>query len=426
MSIKTIAPHIPTLLLTLSLLATGSAFAAPIGSVVDASTLTGKVMAGYQGWFRCPGDPSGDRWKHWSTNPNSITGDTVSFDLWPDTSEYDKDELYPAGAMTYPDGTQAYLYSAANPKSVLRHFEWMRDYDIDGAWLQQFLVSLPGGIHAQPSLTLVMNNVIAAAQATGRVWAVSYDVAGSETDQIYDVLTKNWQDKVDSGITSSPRYLHHNGKPVVNIWGFYYKSSGNKMTPEVANRLIDYFKAPGKYSAFLVGGGSWDWRSVSDPDWQAFYKRFDAYIPWNVGNFSKSLDGVNHASTGYWVDNRVAAQANGTMWIPVAYPGFSWSNIARLRKWPQAQFTYSRNGGKFFWEQWVKLAKMNQKTVYIAMFDEVDEGTAITKVTSTPPTQGHFVTYDGYPSDWYLRLAQEGVRMLRGQAPIVDQIPIRP
>ncbi len=60
------------------------------------------------------------------------------------------------------------------------------------------------------------------------------------------------------------------------------------------------------------------------------------------------------------------------------------------------------------------------------MFDEVDEGTAIFKVTNTPPTQAHFVGYDGLPSDWYLRLVGEGARMLRGERPPSAQIPIEP
>jgi hypothetical protein len=60
------------------------------------------------------------------------------------------------------------------------------------------------------------------------------------------------------------------------------------------------------------------------------------------------------------------------------------------------------------------------------MFDEVDEGTAIFKVTSSPPRQAHFVGYDGLPSDWYLRLAGDGARMLRKQRPLSEEIPIRP
>lgn len=58
--------------------------------------------------------------------------------------------------------------------------------------------------------------------------------------------------------------------------------------------------------------------------------------------------------------------------------------------------------------------------------DEVDEGTAIFKVTNTPPTQGHFVTYEGLPSDWYLRLVGAGTRLLREKSPVPADIPLRP
>ena len=64
--------------------------------------------------------------------------------------------------------------------------------------------------------------------------------------------------------------------------------------------------------------------------------------------------------------------------------------------------------------------------VYVAMFDEVDEGTAIFKVTNTPPTQAQFDGHDGLPSDWYLRLVGEGARMYRGETPLTREIPIKP
>ena len=44
--------------------------------------------------------------------------------------------------------------------------------------------------------------------------------------------------------------------------------------------------------------------------------------------------------------------------------------------------------------------------LYVAMFDEVDEGTAIFKCTNDPP-QGDgakFIGYEGLPSDFYLKL----------------------
>ena len=33
----------------------------PAPPAVDATTLKHKVLCGYQGWFRCPGDPAGER-----------------------------------------------------------------------------------------------------------------------------------------------------------------------------------------------------------------------------------------------------------------------------------------------------------------------------------------------------------------------------
>ena len=51
----------------------------------------------------------------------------------------------------------------------------------------------------------------------------------------------------------------------------------------------------------------------------------------------------------------------------------------------------------------------------VAMFDEVDEGTAIFKCTNDPPTANgaKFVTYEGLPSDHYLRLTGLAGRVIR-------------
>ena len=63
---------------------------------------------------------------------------------------------------------------------------------------------------------------------------------------------------------------------------------------------------------------------------------------------------------------------------------------------------------------------------YVAMVDEVDEGTAIFKVTNTPPTRGHFQTFEDLPSDWYLRLTGEGSRLIRGERKSSKELPIKP
>jgi hypothetical protein len=60
--------------------------------------------------------------------------------MWPDMTEYAGKERFPAPGFTYSNGRRAELFSSDNAATVLRHLEWMRDYGIDGAWLQRFLV----------------------------------------------------------------------------------------------------------------------------------------------------------------------------------------------------------------------------------------------------------------------------------------------
>jgi hypothetical protein len=83
-------------------------------------------------------------------------------------------------------------------------------------------------------------------------------------------------------------------------------------------------------------------------------------------------------------------------------------------------------GGEFYWRQFDTATTLGVEMAYVAMFDEVDEGTAIFKVTNNPPTQGRFQTYEGLPSDWYLRLTGEGSKVLRGDKMSQTALPIKP
>jgi len=392
---------------------------------IDAGSLRGKVLCGYQGWFRCPGDDAQEGWIHWSRDSQRLARETLTFEMWPDMTDYPTTERFAAPGFKSADGEQAYLFSNDQPGTVRRHFEWMRDNGIDGVWLQHFLVDLPGGPGQAryASRGRVLSNVRSAAQQTGRVWAIAFDIAGMPTAGIFETLTREWKKLVAEGVIADARYLHEGGKPVVQIWGFYYQNPHNAMTSEVANQLIDFFKAPGPDGAYLVGGGDWDWRHNSDPEWQAFLRRFDAYSPWNVGNTSLDKQGISHASTGYWSEDKRECEQHGMLWLPVIYSGFSWDNLQRL---PPGKSLIPRRGGQFLWEQFQALSEIQVDSVCLAMFDEVDEGTAIFKVTNKTPTQGHFVTYEGLPSDWYLRLVGEGTRLLHEQRRVPAEIPIQP
>ena len=109
-----------------------------------------------------------------------ITPETLTFELWPDMTEYPAEERFAAPGFTGADGGQACLFSPDQPGTVRRHFRWMRDYGIDGVWLQHFLVDLPGGPLEEryASRRRVLGYVRAAAQETGRAWAIASSSTG--------------------------------------------------------------------------------------------------------------------------------------------------------------------------------------------------------------------------------------------------------
>jgi hypothetical protein len=381
---------------------------------IDATTLRHKVLCGYQGWFRCPGDSTGEGWRHWSRDSSRIRPDSLTFEMWPDTTEFADGETYPAPGFTGPDGRPARLFSSADASTVDRHFRWMEHYGIDGVFVQRFVVEL-----GKPSLDHVLDHVRASAATTGRVYAVCYDLSGVPERRIYDLLAADWKRLVDERkVTRDGRYLHHDGKPVVFVWGLYPDRFG----PALAHKIIDLFKTNGTYSATLIGGCPWYWRSEKDPEWSRAFRRLDVISPWNVGN-SAIEEGRRHAATAYWKDDIAEARNAGVAYLPVIYPGFGWTN---LKGKAAARATIPRLGGEFFWRQFTKAADLGLDMAYVAMFDEVDEATAIFKVSNTPPTQAHFATYDGLPSDWYLRLTGEGSKLIRGERKSVKELPIQP
>ena len=64
---------------------------------------------------------------------------------------------------------------------------------------------------------------------------------------------------------------------------------------------------------------------------------------------------------------------------------------------------------------------------YVAMFDEIDEGTAIMKCAHEVPVgKSIFVPIEkGVPSDHYLWLTSMAGKMLRGEIPFSKEMPVR-
>src|SRR5258708_3575516 len=109
-----------------------SPYKGPVAQGVDATTLDGKVLCGYQGWFGAPGDGSlKSGWRHWTKQPGSLADDNAKVDLWPDVSELAPAERFSTD-FKLTDGRPAEVFSSYKKPTVLRHFQWMQDYGIDG------------------------------------------------------------------------------------------------------------------------------------------------------------------------------------------------------------------------------------------------------------------------------------------------------
>lgn len=194
----------------------------------DPSSLYGKVMVGYQGWFNCEGDGVGLGWKHWSKNARKPFGPgNVTVDLWPDMSEYSEGERYKTG-FQLPGGKPAEVFSSANRKTVLRHFRWMQEYGIDGAFLKRFANGLVN-TKLRNHKDTVLSHVREGTKLSGRTYAVMYDLSGLQSGQVARVLDDWTRLSQKDKIIEDPTYLHHKGKPLVAIWGIGF--SDDRSTP---------------------------------------------------------------------------------------------------------------------------------------------------------------------------------------------------
>ncbi len=398
---------------------------------VDSSTLTGKVMCGYQGWFNAEGDGAQRGYNHWTRGGAKPAASNVRVDLWPDLSEFPADERFPTD-LRYADGTRAEVFSSHRRPTVLRHFAWMQEHGIDGVFLQRFISSLGRGTSLAAN-NAVLENVRAGARESGRVYALMYDLSGLAPGKA-DLLINDWKTLLrDTRLTADPAYLRHHGKPLLALWGCGFKDE-NKNRPSLDDwrKIIAFLKDDQESGglAVMLGVPSF-WRtqtrdSLADPALLELIQLADVISPWTPGRYRTPEAAATHATT-VWQPDLAWCRERNLDFLPVAFPGFSWHNM----KGADAPLdAIPRLGGRFFWAQITAAKRAGADMLYVAMFDEVDEGTAIFKVTNHPPvapgSETRFVTYEGLPSDHYLRLTGLAGRVMRGALPASDELPVLP
>ena len=389
-------------------------------------TYEGLVMAGYQGWQTCRGDgsilgdhPSAAAWAHYVCNtvqPAKIQPGALGngFNFWPDCSEYEK--TYEIPGFFYPDGTPARLFSGYDQSTVFTHFRWMKEYGIDGVFAQRFMVYVDKDYTYEHEFHEVnLDHQMKASNAYGRAICIMYDLVGLNGKPyltpeylMQDLAELEAKYHFKDRSLGQKYYLYHNGKPLVALVSFAQQDMPYGMTE--CRRCVELLQAAG-YSVMIGVPTYWRTGGNDSPYTTELLAMIDdlhpdVLMPWFVGRYDydgttpvsyksssklTSFDSFKSTITG----DAAWCRAHGVDYAPNVWPGFDWSHQR------PASVPYDRHGGDFLWKQaYHDIAVAGAQMIYIAMFDEIDEGTAIYKVLrksdapSNIPDTDYYIKYE--------------------------------
>lgn len=393
------------------------------------TSYSGLVMCGYQGWFSCQGDPLNAGWFHYP-HDGQIKPYYINIDFWPDMREYQK--KYVAPGFKYADGSQAYLFSSVDSATIDLHFKWMRDYGIDGVFVQRFVSQTTGGT-GKTRVNTVLKYALKAAKKYNRAIAIMYD-GGIDNETQYNRIKNDWNEIVETfklfDPTVNPTFLRHKGKPVFSLWGYGINSRG--YNPEWFDKLCEDIKGSVEKKVTIMIGTPYYWRDqISDCVTDASYlptlkKWVDIISPWAVGRY-RSNNAISKINSQVQAD-LAWCKTNKIDYAPVVFPGFSWHNMKGGDNNPYDD--YPREDGNFLWKQISTAKSAGATTLYVAMFDEMDEGTCIFKCETDDKLplngSGRFIGYNSsLGSDYYLWLTGQATNWIHGQSGYNSLKPVR-
>ncbi len=376
----------------------------------------GLVMAGYQGWFTAEGDGADRGWHHYEKSGKFEPG-MNTIDFWPDVREYVK--TYKT-SFKYPDGSDAYVYSPYDEESVDLHFKWMKEFGIDGVFMQRFVSEIKS-VKGKNHFNKVLANALKAAKKYNRAICVMYDLSGC-TSADMQILTNDWVElqtlfSLFNNI-ENPTYLRQNKRPLVVLWGVGF-NDGRKYTLTDVNNTMESLRGPTQKVSIMLGVPYY-WRTLdrdtqNDPLLHTLIKKSDIIMPWAVGRYNNNS--YSDVATTRLIMDINWCNTNKVSYVPLVFPGFSWGNL-------KGDFSLydqiPRLKGDFLWKQIAGAKSAGAKSLYVAMFDEMDEGTAIFKTSkegSLPLNgSGKFVGIEEtLDTDYYLWLTGQATRWFHGE-----------
>ena len=339
---------IQTLVLTAGLLISAARGQQKYSAGSSFSSYKGLIMAGYQGWFNAPSDGSGMGWNHYARAGIFEPGN-CKVDFWPDVSEYAKTYGTP---FRKADGSTALVFSAYDIQTIFTHFRWMREYGVDGVFVQRSVTAIrdPKNLAHDDR---VLGNALSASRYYHRAIAVMYDFSGvTEANGDWQLIINDWKRLVDSlkiaaGGTGQT-YLYHRNRPLVALWGVGFVDRPNDLRS--IERIMDFLRSDPVYGgcSVLLGVPAY-WRDFGrdtkkDPYLHTLVRKADIIRPWFVGRF----DGASYPQFKQRIREDLEwCRENKLDYAPVVFPGFSWHNMH-----PDSHTkVIGRDRGRFYWQQ---------------------------------------------------------------------------
>lgn len=366
-----------------------------------AGDVVGKLTVGYQGWFAAAGDGSPyNSWQH------------QNLESWPEVAEYtnsyagspfNQDGVVQPGYFgNLGNGRPAKMFSSYDQQVANTHCLWMQQNGIDCIALQRFGSAIVVGSVKKAQFDGIATMMKNSAQTYSRKFYIMYDCSAT------DPIDIDWTNTITGtlNLTASPNYAKQNGKPVVCFWGV--GKPGRGAATDWLNK-INWFKAQGCYViAGTLGNFTTDTANITA------YQAADMIMPWWVGkqgNFQTS-----------YTNDLAWCNARNIDYQGCVYPGTAFSNTNGQATSPRNQI--KRMHGDFMWQMFAGIRNAGVQSAYVAMFDEAQEATSIFKCAETAadiPAGKYFLTLDadGVPvsSDFYLRLVNNGQKMMKGLIP---------
>jgi hypothetical protein len=346
----------------------------------------------------------------------------------------------------------------------------MKEYGIDGVFMQRFVSQITDDIALSHS-DKVLESAMMASNVYARAISIMYDMVGMNANTSVDVVLDDARQLVQKynlmDRSKGQRYfLYHNGKPLIGLVSVGQNSA--PYTVAQAQAIVDGLQEMG--FSIMLGVPAY-WRSanghgdvVNDPMIIELIKDVDIIMPWFVGayDYDGTVPTTPRGSFADFFNDRIiddftAAESYGVDFCPLIFPGFSDRNMH------PDHYVYDRHSGNFYWQQIYKFINQGARMLYVAMFDEIDEGTAIYKclrkneVPSNVYSSDYYVVYENgayrrsdepvsvseggwcrkasdlgvtfngiendLGSDYYLRLTGEAGKILKDQAKLTSNKP---